>query len=129
MTRFAIVSVLLAAGLSACGNVTWIPRVAGIQDVTDITLPPMVFRFQKRGQWGSTDYNQRKEDMIECGIPRERYEDNLYYIGGRRRSEGETIEQFMARYKKFVQCMKDKDYQWLGLEECGPVKENRGICK
>jgi hypothetical protein len=25
--------------------------------------------------------------------------------------------------------MKAKDYLWLGLEECGPVKENRGICK
>jgi len=129
VVKLIATSILLVAGLSACEGVTLIPRVAGIVDVTDIELPPMALTFQKKGQWGHTDYEQRKEDMIECGIPRERYEDNLYYIGGRRRSVGETLEQYLARYEKFLQCIKAKDYDWLGLEECGPVKENRGICK
>jgi hypothetical protein len=87
----------------------------------------MAMTFQKRGQFGHTDYNQRKEDMIECGIPREEYEDNLYAFRGR--NPGETTEQFDARRERFLRCIKGKDYLWLGLEECGPVKENRGICK
>jgi hypothetical protein len=28
---------------------------------------PLALRLQKTGQWGHTDYNQRREDMIECG--------------------------------------------------------------
>lgn len=124
MNRIAGASLLLVL-LSACADVpTFIPRVVG---GLGYDLPPMALRFQKRGQFGQTDYNQRKEDMIECGIPRERYEDNLYYIGGG--PPNETTEQFMARRKNFIQCMKAKDYLWLGLKECGPVKENRGICK
>jgi hypothetical protein len=127
VTRIIVTVSALAALLSACEGVTLIPRVAGIIDVTDLELPPVALTFQKKGQFGHTDYNQRKEDMIECGIPRERYEDNLYYIRGGPSSE--TTEQFRARREKFLQCIKAKDYQWLGLEQCGPVKENRGICK
>jgi hypothetical protein len=128
MNRIAGTSLLLLVVLSACGGCpSYIPRVVGCYDVTDLKLPPMALTFQKRGQYGQTNYNQRKEDMIECGIPRERYEDNLYYIRGGPPSE--TIEQFVFRRKKFLQCIEDKGYDWLGLKECGPVKENRGICK
>jgi hypothetical protein len=127
MLKIVMVSVLLAAGLSACGCLPFIPRVVACYDVTDLELPPVAMTFQKDGQWGHTDYEQRKEDMIECGILRERYKDNLYDIGGTR--PGETMEQFWPRREKFLQCMHAKGYHWLGLEECGPVKENRGICK
>jgi hypothetical protein len=127
MNRIVGTSLLLVVALSACENVTLIPRVAGIRDASDLELPPMALTFQKRGQFGHTDYNQRKEDMIECGIPREEYEDNLYAFRGR--NPGETTEQFDARRESFLRCIKGKDYLWLGLEECGPVKENRGICK
>jgi hypothetical protein len=123
MSHFKIagVSFALAVVLSACT----VPYYVS----SDLKLPPMALTFQKRGQWGHTDYEQRKEDMIECGIPRERYEDDIRYFQNVRTKEGETGKQYSVRRKKFVQCMEDKDYQWLGLEECGPVKENRGICK
>jgi hypothetical protein len=127
MIKTVMASVLLAVGLSACEGVTLIPRVAGIIDITDLELPPEAMRFQKDGQWGHTDYEQRKEDMIECGIPRDQYHESLGYIGGR--NPGETTQQFLARYKAFMQCMHGKGYAELGLKECGPVKENRGICK
>ena len=127
MTKLVVASFLLVGGLSACGGVTLIPRVAGIIDATDLKLPPMALTFQKEGQFGNTDYEQRKEAMIECGIPRERYEDNLYYIRGG--PPGETKEQYRARRENFGRCMNSKGYVRLHLEECGPVKENRGICK
>lgn len=108
--------------------------VSRIVDASEIKEPwylmaPLALMFQKKGQWGHTDYNQRKEDMIECGIPRERYEDNIRYIDNVRTDEGETVEQYSTRQERFLQCMYAKDYDWLDLEECGPVKENRGICK
>jgi hypothetical protein len=127
MVKIVMAGVLLAVGLSACGCPPFIPRVVGCYDVTDLKMAPMALRFQKRGQWGHTDYNQRKEDMIECGVLREKYYDSLAYIWGV--EPGETIQQMRDRKAKFLQCIKAKDYQWLGLEECGPVKENRGICK
>ena len=127
MTKLVVASFLLAAGLSACEGVTLIPRVAGIIDASDLKLPPMALTFQKEGQFGNTDYEQRKEAMIECGIPREKYHDSLAYIGGR--NPGETTEQYLARYENFGRCMNSKGYDRLHLKECGPVKENRGICK
>jgi hypothetical protein len=127
MIKTVMAGILLAAGLSACGCLPFIPRVVACYDITDLELPPVAMTFQKDGQWGHTDYEQRKEDMIECGIPRERYEDNLYYIRGGPPSE--TTQQFFARREKFMQCMHAKGYGRLGLKECGPVKENRGICK
>jgi hypothetical protein len=115
MNRIVLTGLALAVMLSACGGCPpYVPRVVGCYDVTDLKLPPMALRYQKQGQFGRTDYNQRKEDMIECGIPRERYEDNLYYIRGGPPSE--TTEQFFARGKKFSQCMKAKGYLQLGLE-------------
>jgi hypothetical protein len=126
MNKAALTLALLAAvPLSAC-----IPRtVVGGGGSDDFKMPPEVFRWQKRGQYGNTDYEQRKEDMIECGVHR-RYWDKPpvgALLGGNR--PGETNEQWLARRKKFWQCMEDKDYVQLGLIECGPVKENRGICK
>jgi len=128
VNKLVVVSFLLALGPSACGCLPFMPYVAACYDVTDLKLPPMALRFQKRGQWGHTDYEQRKEDMIECGIPREKYQDSLAYIGSSIPGK-ETTAQYMARYWTFVECLEDKGYQWLGLEECGPVKENRGICR
>jgi len=119
MNRVVLASFVLMMGLSACA----VPNFV----TSDHELPPMVMRYQKVGQYGHTDPDQRKEDIIACGVPQERYGDTLAYMGGGPPSE--TFEQFMARRKRFSQCMKDKGYVQLGLKECGPVKENRGICK
>ena len=128
MAKLAVASFLLAAGLSACGKcLPFMPYVAACYDVTDLKLPPLALTYQKRGQWGRTDYEQRKEAMIECGILRERYKDNLYDIKGNR--PGESDEEWLARYENFGRCMNSKGYDRLHLKECGPVKENRGICK
>jgi len=127
MNRTVWTGALLVALLSACGpDVTLVPRVVGGPGVD---LPPEVMRWQKRGQFGRTDPDQRKEDMIECGVHRKyNFESPIGGIGFGARP-GETTEQYMARRDKFRQCMKDKDYVQLGHKECGTVKENRGICK
>ena len=125
MNRTVWTGALLTALLSACGpDVTLVPRVVGGPGVD---LPPEVMRWQKRGQFGRTDPDQRREDMIECGVPRDKYRESLAYIFGK--GSWETNEQVTIRIRKFRQCMKDKDYVQLGHKECGPVKENRGICK
>jgi hypothetical protein len=125
MNRIVGVSFALAVVLSACGRCPpYIPRVVGCPVPA---TAPLAMKFQKRGQIGHTDYNQRKEDMIECGIPRERFDVSLGYIW--HRAPDETSEQQLARQDKFVQCIKAKDYLWLGLKECGPVQENWGVCK
>jgi len=127
VNKLVVVSFLLALGPSACGCLPFMPYVAACYDVTDLKLPPMALRFQKRGQWGHTDYEQRKEDMIECGVLRERYNETLSDVMAFYPKE--PIEAQVVRRDKFLECMKAKDYTRLGLEECGPVKENRGICK
>ena len=95
----------------------------------NIKVAPEVFRWQKVGQFGNTDPEQRKADMIECGVhPKYNFESSVGAIG-LPPIPGETDREYSARRKKFNQCMKDKGYVQLGLLECGPVKENRGICK
>jgi hypothetical protein len=91
-------------------------------------LPPMALRFQKKGQFGHTDYDRRKADMIECGLPRERYQDSLAYFE-KLYYPKETTKTFRGRQWHFFVCMEDQGYLLLGLEECGTVKESRGICK
>ena len=120
MKKFALV--LLVAGLlSACG----VFAVVGGSPRYD---HPGALMYQKQGQLGNTDYEQRKEDMIECGVPRELYNDHLSGVFSRNLEE-KNIEIIRARRDKFRQCMKDKDYIKLSGKECGMVKENRGICK
>jgi hypothetical protein len=87
----------------------------------------MALRYQKLGQFGNTDYEQRKEDMIACGIPRNSYIETLAVL--KSNNPGESDEGWRARRERFSQCMKAKGYLQLGLAECGPVKEKRGICK
>jgi hypothetical protein len=128
MDRAVWAGALLATLLAACGSCIFPNTVVGCYDVTDLQMQPEVYRWQKRGQFGHTDPGRRKEDMIECGVPKGYPLDNpypsIFYL-----SPGETTEQMLASERKFKQCMKDKDYVQLGLQECGPVKENRGICK
>jgi len=129
MNRNVLASLALAVGLFACADdVTLIPRVAGLGvPITD--APSMAARYQKFDQYGQhihTDPDQRKEDIIACGVPREWYNDSLSNMGG---SNKETFKQSMARTNRFWQCMEDKGYVQFDLEECGPVKENRGICR
>ena len=126
MKRIALAfTLLMAALLAGCGTCIF-PTVVGCYVTEDIKVAPEVFRWQKVGQFGNTDPEQRKEDMIECGLPRG-HSDNSPSIFGV--LPGETVEQMLDRKKKFGQCMKEKGYVQLGLLECGPVKENRGICK
>ena len=128
MKRIALAfTLLMAALLAGCGTCIF-PTVVGCYVTEDIKVAPEVFRWQKVGQFGNTDPEQRKEDMIECGASRGNFESPLgaIVIQG---YQGETVQERVARRKKFNQCMKDKGYVQLGLEECGPVKENRGICK
>ena len=124
MNRIALKTalVLLVAGLlSACG---FFAVVGG----SPRYYYPSALKYQKQGQLGNTDYEQRKEDMIECGVPRELYNDHLSGVFSRNMEE-KNIEIIIARGDKFDQCMKDKGYIILSGKECGPVKENRGICK
>jgi len=120
-----VVALFMTLLLPACE----IPRtVVGGGGSDRFKVAPEVFRWQKVGQFGNTDPEQRKEDMIECGVnPKYNFESPIgaiFHVG-----QGETVEQMLARERYFRQCIKDKGYVQLGLEECGPVKENRGICK
>ena len=122
---WVIVTLFMTLLLSACE----IPRtVVGGGGSDRFKVAPEVFRWQKVGQFGNTDPEQRKADMIECGVSQKQYFESfsgkLFHV-----EPGETIQEYSARSKKFSQCMKDKGYVVLGLLECGPVKENRGICK
>ena len=123
---WVIVTLLMALLLSACE----IPRTVVGGNVPDkFHVGPEAFRWQKVGRFGNTDPEQRKEDMIKCGVhPKYNFESSVGAIG-LPPIPGETPQEYSVRKEKFGQCMKDKDYVLLGLEECGPVKENRGICK
>jgi len=127
--RIVEVGVLLAMLLSASESAELTPRVSSKVIASDLEFPPMALRFQKKGQIGNTDYNRRKEDMVECGVPRERYQDSLAYIYNDESNPGESTARFMARKWRFMACMEAKDYLQMGQRECGPEKENRGICK
>jgi len=124
MNRNVLASLMLAVLLSACAKPDSVPPTA-------IFNPPNAQRLQKAGQYGHTDYNQRKEDIIACGVPRERYEDNLFYITGT--APGETTEQYLVRRRKFARCMNGKGYDWLDWVQCGSPgtrqKQYLGICK
>ena len=128
MKRIALAfTLLMAALLAGCGTCIF-PTVVGCYVTEDIKVAPEVFRWQKVGQFGNTDPEQRKADMIECGVSKEYNFESP--IGAIFRSDpGETIEQMLDRRENFWKCMKKKGYVHLGLLECGPVKENRGICK
>ena len=123
--NWVIVLLFMTLLLPACE----IPRtVVGGGGSDRFDMAPEVFRWQKVGQFGNTDPEQRKADMIECGVhPKYNFESPIGDIFGTR--PGETVEQMLDRRDKFRQCIKDKGYVQLGLQECGPVKENRGICK
>jgi len=122
-----IVLMLLAAlSLSACKMPN---TVVGHYD-PGTAPPPALFRWQKQGQVGNTDPEQRKEDVIGCGYPAIHppiggFDVNLRFHV----LPGETTKHMLAREEKFDQCMKDKGYEWQSREVCGMVKENRGICK
>jgi hypothetical protein len=91
-------------------------------------VPRETIMFQKVGQIGHTDHKQREEDIIACGIPREKYEYRLLYMKGLLH-RGEELSEFSERRGKFMQCMTDKGYRSLSVMECNSGKENRWICK
>jgi hypothetical protein len=122
MNKIAVMGVLLVALLTACESMPPPPNMGNSPD-----LPPMALRFQKKGQFGHTDYDLRKADMIECGLLRGKYEDSLTFF--EERYSKEAMSNLWDRQWRFFVCMEAKDYLLLGREECGTVKENRGICK
>jgi hypothetical protein len=92
----------------------------------DKEYPKIAASFQKKDRIGRTDYEQRKADMIACGMPPERYNDDVSYIGGS--PPGESNQEFLARINSFLQCMEDKGYIWFTAHKCGYLEENRRIC-
>jgi hypothetical protein len=117
--------VLVSFCAAACMPIPLLPVVAVTGEGSNHKYPKMAAWYQKKDRIGRTDYEQRKADMIACGMPPDRYSDNLSYVG----PPGESNQEYLARKKKFLQCMKDKGYIWFTAHDCGYLEENRMICK
>jgi len=100
--------------------------VVGNMDSSDYTYVPYIQTFQKAGQQGHTDPVQRKVDLQSCGVNKATV-DNPNWSAGSALPE-ETAQQIIARSKKLNSCMQRKGYIVYGYFECGPVKENKGLC-
>ena len=114
MKKFTLISLSLLLG--GC--------ILPVYDPESIRYPPRALRYQQKDAIGNTDFEQRRKDMIVCGIPEEMYTDGLGYIY--RVREGEVWGDVVERRKRFYQCMDGKGYTLLTDVECGSAKENRG---
>jgi hypothetical protein len=94
----------------------------------DNLWPLYALRFQKKGHFGNTDPEQRREDFIACGVP-PHLTSGVYLVAMIGARPGETVQTTIKRQKNFESCMRSKGYVLLGEDECGLVRENRGICK
>ncbi len=86
--------------------------------------------FQKKGQLGHTDYQQRIKDFYACGIPRDQVIDERWTMWTRSDFELSLhVEQFIQKRKNTINCMKNKGYIPASIKQCGTIVNPTGICK
>jgi len=90
-------------------------------DSSDYRYVNYVQTFQKIGQQGHTDSEQRKKDLYSCGVERRINIDNSNWSGASAKP-GETLQQIVERGNKLESCMEGKGYIVYGYDKCGPLK-------
>jgi hypothetical protein len=96
-----------------------------------ITTPPPYSKwFQKENRIARMDEKdnaQRKEDIIACGVPRERYDADISYIAGKNPDELDAPS--LERKQRFIQCMRDKGYVLFEGYQCAHSSDRYSVCR